>query len=272
MKGRSHKLPDLTFLIMAIGICIALTSDSSAIMLCVDAGHGGSDGGNTTGITGYNEKDINLDIALNYDEFISHRFAVTCPVPQANFTHNLYGSSYPPLYHFHDWSTNEPMSWQWDFGDGTHSTLQEPVRAFYAGMYTIGLTAANACGSDDTVKQNLIYVAPCTTTTPDADGDGIGDICDNCVSVWNPGQEDCDRSGTGDVCCCSVYTGNADGDLADIVDLSDMTAIIDFLFFGGEVSCCLAESDADRSGEVDISDMQLVIDYLFFGGHLVECP
>ena len=34
----------------------------------------------------------------------------------------------------------------------------------------------------------------------DADGDLIGDVCDNCPVVWNPAQEDADGDGLGDVC------------------------------------------------------------------------
>jgi len=35
---------------------------------------------------------------------------------------------------------------------------------------------------------------------PDLDGDGVGGVCDNCPSVFNPGQEDLDADGEGDVC------------------------------------------------------------------------
>ncbi len=34
----------------------------------------------------------------------------------------------------------------------------------------------------------------------DADLDGVSDACDNCVVLFNPGQEDCDGDGLGDVC------------------------------------------------------------------------
>jgi hypothetical protein len=34
----------------------------------------------------------------------------------------------------------------------------------------------------------------------DQDGDGVSDCVDNCPTVSNPGQEDCDGDGTGDVC------------------------------------------------------------------------
>ena len=36
--------------------------------------------------------------------------------------------------------------------------------------------------------------------SPDRDGDGVGDACDNCPDVPNPGQEDIDFDGVGDAC------------------------------------------------------------------------
>jgi len=36
--------------------------------------------------------------------------------------------------------------------------------------------------------------------SPEFDGDGHGDVCDNCVDVANASQEDADLYGLGDAC------------------------------------------------------------------------
>ena len=34
----------------------------------------------------------------------------------------------------------------------------------------------------------------------DTDGDGVGDLCDNCMYAFNPGQEDVDGDAIGNLC------------------------------------------------------------------------
>ena len=38
------------------------------------------------------------------------------------------------------WSTNYSVSWQWDFGDGNTSTLQNPSHVFSSGVFVPCLT------------------------------------------------------------------------------------------------------------------------------------
>jgi hypothetical protein len=65
--------------------------------------------------------------------------------------------------------------------------------------------------------------------------------------------------------CCLGYSGNVDGDPLHLVDLGDLTALIDYLFISFTEPECIEEAnvDGDPSGTVDLSDLTALIDYLF---------
>jgi hypothetical protein len=65
--------------------------------------------------------------------------------------------------------------------------------------------------------------------------------------------------------CCQGIRGNVDADPEDMVDLGDLTALIDHLFVGFTVPDCLGEAnvDGDPGGLVDLGDLTVLIDYLF---------
>ena len=68
-------------------------------------------------------------------------------------------SGYVPLnVSFSDLSTNNPTSWNWDFGDGVGTSTQQNPSYTYssAGTYTVSLIATNAYGSDTEIKTNYI--------------------------------------------------------------------------------------------------------------------
>ncbi|MEW6049677.1 MAG: hypothetical protein AB1644_01235 [Candidatus Zixiibacteriota bacterium] len=71
--------------------------------------------------------------------------------------------------------------------------------------------------------------------------------------------------------CCVGTTGNIDDDPDDIVDISDLSALVDYLFLNGTISICDVENDIDKDGTTDISDLQSLIDFLFSGGSLTNC-
>lgn len=60
---------------------------------------------------------------------------------------------------FTDQSTNSPNSWNWDFGDGGTSNLQNPSHIYEeTGIYTVSLTIHNQDGSDATTKLDFVTV------------------------------------------------------------------------------------------------------------------
>ena len=70
---------------------------------------------------------------------------VGCAAPEAAFS----VSSNDLQQIFLDASTNNPTSWEWDFGDGGTSTAQNPVHTYAeASNYTVCLIASSICGSD----------------------------------------------------------------------------------------------------------------------------
>ncbi len=50
-------------------------------------------------------------------------------------------------------------SYMWDFGDGTQSTVANPIHPYATnGVYSVKLRIAGSCGADSVVKTNLIHV------------------------------------------------------------------------------------------------------------------
>ena len=61
---------------------------------------------------------------------------------------------------FTDTSAGSPTAWQWNFGDGSTSTAQNPTHAFStAGSKTVALTVSNASGSNSATRTVTVAVA-----------------------------------------------------------------------------------------------------------------
>jgi len=80
--------------------------------------------------------------------------------PKAEFTGTPQSGVYPLTVAFTDQSTGSPVSWLWDFGDGTTSTLQNPTHIYSSiGVYTVSLTVTGADSLSDTeTKTGYIFV------------------------------------------------------------------------------------------------------------------
>lgn len=80
--------------------------------------------------------------------------------PVAQFTSDVTSGCAPVIVNFTDQSTNGPTSWNWDFGNGVTSTLQNPTATYFTpGVYTVILTASNGSGSNTITKTNYIVIS-----------------------------------------------------------------------------------------------------------------
>ena len=81
--------------------------------------------------------------------------------PVAAFTASPTSGCGPLSVTFTDQSTNTPLYWEWDFGNGQTSSRQNPVCTYgTAGTYTVTLIAKNASGADAIRKTDYITVYP----------------------------------------------------------------------------------------------------------------
>ncbi|MBP1910713.1 lectin like domain-containing protein [Methanolobus bombayensis] len=64
---------------------------------------------------------------------------------------------------FHDTSLFSPESWEWDFGDSSTTSVQNPLHSYSdAGVYNVSLNASNAYGSNISVRTSFIHVLDST--------------------------------------------------------------------------------------------------------------
>ncbi len=97
----------------------------------------------------------------------------------------------------------------------------------------------------------------------DCNQNGIADNLDLSSGVLH----DVNLDGYPDECvttpCCIGTTGNVDCSQGDLVDISDLSVLIDNLYISFAPLCCFEEANIDGQPGVDISDLTALIDYLY---------
>jgi PKD repeat protein len=87
---------------------------------------------------------------------------VATAAPTAGFYATPTSGSGPLTVIFTDTSANTPTSWNWNFGDGAITTIQNPTHTYAAvanpTSYTVTLAVSNAYGASSVTYLNYIYV------------------------------------------------------------------------------------------------------------------
>ena len=78
--------------------------------------------------------------------------------PAASFDIDTIGNG---TYVFNDLSTNTPLAWTWDFGDGSTSDIQNPTHTYnIPGTFNICLTVVNEVGENTSCQSLTVILIP----------------------------------------------------------------------------------------------------------------
>jgi PKD repeat protein len=130
----------------------------------------------TTGTSSTNKFTVTLSALNSYGEDTATKieYIMVTQSPIAEFAVDSRQGKAPFVVKFRDLSAGSPATWNWEFGDGTGSSEQNPTHVYpFEGSYDVRLTVSNQYGSDSIYKTgstsqrgNAAPVPLTTTTTP----------------------------------------------------------------------------------------------------------
>ncbi|WP_296620979.1 PKD domain-containing protein [Marivirga sp.] len=102
-----------------------------------------------------------IEAGYEADGVLIDDFEITTTAPTAEFISSTSGLLYPGDQIEFEYISTGATSFEWNFGDGTTSTLQNPTHIYAeGGLYDVSLTITSPDGSDTIIKENLIKVIP----------------------------------------------------------------------------------------------------------------
>ncbi len=108
--------------------------------------------------------DVKLTATNPYgsNQTVENDYIIVKPVgiaPIAEFSASPISGMNPLTVNFVDLSSNSPLSWSWDFGDGSTSNVKNPAHTYtQIGTFGVILSVTNEFGTSSETKHNLIQV------------------------------------------------------------------------------------------------------------------
>jgi PKD repeat protein len=110
-------------------------------------------------IKAFTQSDYDNGYGAGYDAGFQKGYAACGKNPVADFSASPTSGTAPLKVKFTDQSTENPATWQWDFGDGQTSIDQNPTHTYVTDdTYTVKLTVKNKTGSDSVTHFDYIKV------------------------------------------------------------------------------------------------------------------
>ncbi|MEZ5199402.1 MAG: PKD domain-containing protein, partial [Bacteroidales bacterium] len=104
-------------------------------------------------------KQMDPSYEVVYTSLTKEKYIVVGNIPEADFEASPLEANMGVPIIFSDLSTNNPISWLWNFGDGSSSTAQNPSHSYSeGGEYTVVLKATNQYGPDVETKEDYITI------------------------------------------------------------------------------------------------------------------
>jgi hypothetical protein len=158
-------LPDhLQELVIATGVTVPVLSTGlgpyyNCVKTIIDWGDGDLDYNYYAPDVGNVKFEFNDDGGINGFELKEISYGEGS-APSANFSANPMSGNAPLIVNFTDKSTGTITSWNWNFGDGASSAIQNPSHTYTKeGNYIVSLTVSSRYGSNTETKADYIKVA-----------------------------------------------------------------------------------------------------------------
>src|SRR5688572_277227 len=147
--------------VICVGTAITLDAENAG------ATYLWSDGSTTPQLETFFEGEYSVEVTLNGCTVSDTIYVAQGPVIQAGFSYFQTGSCSPFITEFTEFSqacSAGIIEWTWDFGDGSTSTLRNPVHTYaLPGDYDVSLTVKSSKGASYTAQETISILG---TVTP----------------------------------------------------------------------------------------------------------